>query len=96
MAGYVLYARHTLLDPAKYREYTQGVGRTLEQFGGEPVAVAAPTETLEGDLELPPVILIRFSSMEQLRAWYDSPEYAPLKRLRLDSSTGDLLIFEGF
>lgn len=95
MAGYVVYARHTLLDPAKNQEYNRGVGRTLEQFGGEPIAIAAAAETLEGDLELPPVTVIRFPSMEHLRSWFDSPEYAPLKQLRLESSTGDLLIFEG-
>ncbi len=95
VAGYLLYVRQTLLDEAKWAEYVRQVGPINELFGGEMVARGAEVESLEGDLHLPPIVLIRFPSMERLRAWYDSPEYAPLKQLRLEASTGNMIMFEG-
>lgn len=94
MAGYVIYSRRSVIDAEKNREYARRVGATLSQFGGEVLAMADSTETLEGDLVLPTLIVIRFPDMERVREWYDSPEYAPLKQLRLESTTGDLIIFE--
>ncbi|HEX3722505.1 MAG TPA: DUF1330 domain-containing protein [Nitrolancea sp.] len=95
MAGYFIYMRRTVIDEAKNREYIQGVGATLRQFDGELVARGASVETLEGELQLPPITMFRFPSLERLREWYDSSEYAPLLRLRLESSTGDFVTFEG-
>ncbi len=37
---------------------------------------------LEGDWEPQRLVILEFESMERLREWYDSPEYAPLKQLR--------------
>lgn len=87
--------RHTLLDHAKNQEYAQRVEPVLAQIGGEVIGAGVSAETVEGNLELPRLTLDRFPSMERLRARYDSPEYAPLKRLRQESSRGDLIIFEG-
>ena len=95
MAAYLIYTRQTLIDADKNLEYIRRVGPVTDQFGGEVIAAGAKAETLEGDLHLPPVTLIRFPSMERLREWYDSPEYAPLKTLRLEATTGNMIIFEG-
>lgn len=95
MAGYFIYIRRSVIDEAKNREYTGAVGATLRQFDGELVARGASVETLEGDLQLPPITMFRFPSLERLREWYASPEYAPLLQLRLESSTGDFVVFEG-
>ena len=95
MAGYLIYMQRVLLDPQKFQQYIERVGPVTARFGGEVLAAGASVETLEGQLELPPVTVIRFPSMEQLRAWYDSEDYAPLKQLRIESSEGDFLIFEG-
>ncbi len=95
VAGYLLYVRQTLLDDAKWGDYLRQVGAVTAQFDGAMVSAGAAAETLEGDLHLPPVTLIRFPSMERLREWYDSPEYAPLKQLRLEASTGNMIMFEG-
>jgi uncharacterized protein (DUF1330 family) len=95
LAGYLIYTRLAILDEEKNREYVRRVGPVTEAFGGEMIAVASTAETLEGELNLPPVTVIRFPSMERLRAWYDSPEYAPLKKLRLEATTGNMIIFEG-
>jgi uncharacterized protein (DUF1330 family) len=38
---------------------------------------------------------LRFETREALMAWWDSPEYAPLKQMRLESNTGDIIVVEG-
>lgn len=39
--------------------------------------------------------IIEFPSPEQALAWYNSPEYAPLKALRLANSSFDTFLVEG-
>jgi uncharacterized protein (DUF1330 family) len=41
------------------------------------------------------VTVLRFDGMEALKDWYESPEYAPLKQMRLDSNIGDTIAIEG-
>ena len=41
------------------------------------------------------MVLLKFPSVAQAKAFVDSPEYAPVKQMRLDNSTGTLVIVEG-
>ena len=41
------------------------------------------------------MVVLEFPSMEQALKWYDSPEYAPLIKLRQKASKGKLIIVEG-
>jgi uncharacterized protein (DUF1330 family) len=41
------------------------------------------------------VTVLEFDDREALRAWYDSPEYAPLKQMGLESHIGDIIMVEG-
>ena len=95
LAAYLIYTRQSLIDAEKNLEYIRNVGPVTNQFGGAVISAGAVAETLEGDLQLPPITLIRFPSIERLREWYDSSEYAPLKQLRLEATTGNMIIFEG-
>ena len=50
---------------------------------------------LEGDWEPQRLVILEFESMERLREWYDSPEYAPLKQLRGEVADSQLVVVEG-
>ena len=50
---------------------------------------------LEGDGEPLAVTILRFETREALMAWYDSPDYAPLKQMRLESNVGDIIVVDG-
>jgi uncharacterized protein (DUF1330 family) len=53
-------------------------------------------ETLEGATPLPSgVVVLEFPSMEQARAWYRDPDYAPLIKLRQGGSDVELVLVEG-
>ena len=41
------------------------------------------------------MVLLKFPSVAQAKGFVDSPEYAPVKQMRLDNSTGTLVIVEG-
>jgi uncharacterized protein (DUF1330 family) len=52
-------------------------------------------ELLEGEGEPRRQVLLEFPTMAQLRAFYDGPDYAPLKALRQRASLGRLVAIEG-
>ncbi|MFH8365939.1 DUF1330 domain-containing protein [Streptomyces sp. NPDC018031] len=75
-------------------EYLERIQATLDPFDGHFVIHGPPAEVVEG--EWPgSMVLIGFPSLEQARAWYDSPAYQAILRLRTDHIEGDLLFIEG-
>ena len=41
------------------------------------------------------LVIVEFPSMERLKAWYESPEYAPALTLRQRASVSSLVMTEG-
>jgi uncharacterized protein (DUF1330 family) len=50
---------------------------------------------MEGDWQPNRLVVIAFPSMADAQAFYDSPEYGPVKDLRLRSSNGSVVIVDG-
>ena len=95
MAAYFIYARTEITDEAKSREYSRQAVPQIQQFGGQVLAARGAVEVLEGEWQPQSVTVLRFDDMEALKTWYESPEYAPLKQMRLDSNIGDIIAIEG-
>ena len=56
----------------------------------------AKFERLEGPGDNPDaIVVLEFPSMEQAKAWYNDPEYAPLIKLRQTGSEIDFFVVEG-
>ena len=94
MAAYVLNDME-ITDPALFEEYKKLSPATVAQYGGRFLARGGRSETLEGDWSPKRLVIIEFPSVEQARAWADSPEYAPAKRLRHLASKSNLIVIEG-
>lgn len=94
MAGYII-ADIEITDPAEYQTYAQQTAATLEPYGGKFLARGGQPETLEGDWKSKRIIVIEFSSVEQARAWYDSPEYSAIKGIRQSSAVSNILLVRG-
>jgi uncharacterized protein (DUF1330 family) len=78
------------------KSYIKPTGETIAQYGGRYLARGGATELLEGALKLPSsVVVLEFPIMDQARAWYHGPEYAPLKTLRQSGSTLDFILVDG-
>ena len=82
-------------DPARYEEYRAEAPATIERYGGRYLARGGAVEVLEGDWDPQRLVVLEFESMGRLREWYDSPEYAPLKRLRGEAAATQFVVVEG-
>ena len=94
MAAYVI-ANVRVTNPERYPEYTSRVSQTIERYGGRYLARGGKVEVLEGDWDPQRLVIVEFESMERLREWYDSPEYAPLKQLRHEAAVTQFVVVEG-
>jgi uncharacterized protein (DUF1330 family) len=94
MAGYVI-AQIKVNDPEAYEEYKKQVGPTIEKFGGKFVIRGGEMEVLEGECPYPRVAVLEFPSVEVIREWYDSPEYAGPKAIRMATADTTFMIVEG-
>ncbi len=94
MAGYII-VQVDVKDTEAYKTYIPQVPPTIEQFGGEFVVRGAPFEVLEGDWPMPRLVVIRFPSVENARAWHESEIYAGPKAIRQASATTNMILVEG-
>jgi uncharacterized protein (DUF1330 family) len=94
MPAYVI-ARVQVADAEKYRQYTSLTPGVIAQYGGRFVARAGHVVTLEGPEEASRIVILEFPSMDAAKAWYSSPEYQEVRKLRLGCATGTLIAVEG-
>lgn len=94
MAGYVI-ADVEVTNPELFGEYRALVAETVELYGGRYLARGGETTLVEGDSAPSRAVIIEFESAARAKEWYDSPEYEPIKRMRLDSANSNVVIVEG-
>lgn len=94
MAAYVI-AEVDVTDQALYEEYRKLVPETIERYGGRFLVRGGAIESKEGGWQPKRLVVIEFASMEQARAWYESPEYAPLLAVRHEAAASKLVLVEG-
>jgi len=82
-------------DPERYAEYIRQAPASIERFGGVYVVRGGRTEKLEGETEPRRVVLLRFDTYEQAKAWWASEDYAGAKALRQGVSKADMILMEG-
>jgi uncharacterized protein (DUF1330 family) len=77
--------------------YAQAAIASLMKLGGQMIAGTPAPTVLEGQWDGSWAAILQFPSMEMAKAWYDSPEYQPLKELRINELTesGQILLIEG-
>jgi uncharacterized protein (DUF1330 family) len=83
------------IDPASYEHYKRQVASVIEHFGGRYLAHGGKHEVLEGDWEPRRLIVLEFPDRRSLEAWYASPEYAPIRRIREQSANSRLVLLDG-
>ena len=94
MAAYVIYARRDEIDAEKSRQYSKLAVPQIRGFGGEIVTARGNVDVLEGEWQPKAVTILKFESKQAFMNWYQSAEYAPLKRMRLESNIGDFVVVE--
>jgi uncharacterized protein (DUF1330 family) len=94
MPAYVVFIREKTLDRSELEAYWSRASATME---GHPIKVLAAYGrhvTLEGP-EAEGVVVAEFPSVEEARAWYDSPAYQEVAQHRFRGAVYRGLIVEG-
>ena len=73
-------------DPGRYREYMAKAQALVKEYGGEYLVRGGRHETIEGDWSASRVVLLRFPSYEQVKAFYDSDAYREVRAMRSGAS----------
>ena len=82
-----LVLRIGIVDPARWRAYRDTVMPVIAAHGGAHLPGAGAAELLEGVAEGQRIVLFAFPSMDAIRAFWRSPEYAPVKEMRRGAAT---------
>jgi uncharacterized protein (DUF1330 family) len=91
-----LIANVTVTDPKGYQPYREQVPAVLEKYGGRFLVRAGVVHPLEGDLGFDRVVVIEFPSMDVARRFYGSAEFAPLLKLRMETTRSQVALVEGY
>jgi len=95
MAAYAV-GRIKITDLEKFKEYQKGVPATIAKHGGRYLVRGGETTTREGEEETNRIVILEFDTMDALKGWYDSDDYADLKAMRLSASEGQMVLVEGY
>ena len=90
-----LIADIEITDPLRYDEYKKRVPAVIAAHGGRYLARGGASEVLEGTWWPKRSAIIEFPSVASLRAFWESPEYQPLREIRERSAKSNLVVFEG-
>ena len=85
-----------ITDPVAYEGYKAAAKPIAEHYGGVYLTRGGKMDIMQTELWDPArIVLVKFPSMAAAHAFLNSPEYAPIKSIRLASSTATLLVLEG-
>ncbi len=97
MAAYMIFTREgPVRDAAEMAEYSRKNRENMAALGKAmvPLAVYGRMEVLEGPAP-DGIVILKFESVEDARAWYDSPEYQAALPHRLRGADYRAVIVEG-
>jgi uncharacterized protein (DUF1330 family) len=94
MTAYVIFIRDAITDAESFATYgkmaaTAGAGHTMT-----PHVFYGPLETLEG-AAAEGVVIVSFPTMEEAKAWYNSPAYQAALPYRLKGAEYRVILAQG-
>jgi uncharacterized protein (DUF1330 family) len=94
MSAYVI-VDIDVTDPEGYQEYVKLASGAVTLYGGHYLARGGSNETLEGDWHAKRLVILEFENTGKARAWLNSPEYAPARKLRHQYAKSNMVVVEG-
>lgn len=92
--GYII-ARVSVDDPEAYAVYAKGAFGAMQKYGARILARGGRSEALEGGAR-PRNVILEFESYERAKEYFNSPEYQAARQHRVNGSTGEFVVVEGF
>ncbi|MCX7659919.1 MAG: DUF1330 domain-containing protein [Caldimonas manganoxidans] len=94
-AAYVIVDMQ-IADPQQYQQYMAQAPAAVRAFGGEYLVRGGRLQVLEGDWQPARVAMLRFPSLEQAQAFYDSEMYRAARQLRAGATQYfNMIVVEG-
>ncbi len=88
-------AEFEITDPEGMRPYSAQVESTFKPYGGHFIVRGGKIISLEGLAPQRRCVVIEFPSVNNAQAWYNSPEYTALRKIRQRSAKTDVYLIEG-
>lgn len=81
-------------DPVQYEEHKK-LAPTVAAYGGKYIVRGGKVETLEGDWLPKRLVIFEFQTVDQAKAWLNSPEYSPVRKIRHATATTRMIVVAG-
>ena len=88
-------AQLTISDRNTFNEYLSRFMATFVPFDGKVLAADEDVKTLEGNWPHKRFVLVSFADEPSFRAWWDSPAYRDIDKLRQAASEGPIVLVQG-
>ena len=95
MSSAYIIANVRVTNATQYEEYKKFSSLAIRAYGAVVCVRGGAVEVLEGDWQPDRVVVLKFSSMAQAHAFYDSAEYAKAKAARAAAATMRMVLVEG-
>ena len=89
--GAFMIIQADITDPERFMEYGKHAAALVAKSGGRYRVMRAACEQLEGEADTRKIVVSEWPSMDAARAFWNSPEYAELKKLR--EGAGDCQVY---
>ena len=91
-----LIADEIITDLEAFEDYKRQVMPTIEAHGGRFLSRGANVELVEAGKDWVPgrMVIIEFPSVDAIRTWYNSDEYAPIRAIRQRSAQSTLVALD--
>jgi uncharacterized protein (DUF1330 family) len=85
----------TIRDREAFEAYRTRAAASIAAHGGRYLVRGGDVETLEGDWQPSPLIVVEFPDIETARRWYRSNEYAAALEVRDAALSRNLILVDG-
>jgi uncharacterized protein (DUF1330 family) len=94
MPAYVI-SELEVRDPVAIESYRSIAAKSIAQYGGRYLVRNGAANVAEGGPPVKSIVVVEFPSMDRLREWYASPEYAEALKVRQTALDRRLIFVEG-
>ena len=94
MSAYVI-SEVEVRDAAGFEAYRTIAAKAIARYDGRYLVRGGTAIAVEGDPPPKTIIVVEFPTMERLREWYASPEYAEALKVRQTALDRRLIFVEG-
>jgi uncharacterized protein (DUF1330 family) len=95
MPSAYIIANVTVTNPEQYAEYSKLASNAVQAYSAEFCVRGGAVEVLEGDWTPERVVVLKFPSLAQARAYYHSVEYTTAIKARQGASVMRMVVVEG-